>query len=433
MMFNAERAERWIWYVFLGVIAWQTRVVLWHADTVFQEWRSMSLYGTDILMFVLLVFAGARGFFSELVISWRTQWRFALLIAAACISLVDAPALSIGVYQLTRLLQGILFFLYLRRYAWNRFSHDWSALAFVIGAMSQSVLGIAQFLTQHDIGLRIVGETLLRVDMHGVAVFYASSGEKILRAYGSLPHPNVLAMYLVTSLWMCMWLWMRHDSHRHPMRWVWPLAYSILLCGLFVTFSRTSVAVWMLATTSLFVVVIRQDGGKAISRILITTLISTVVFLAFAWPLVLARTTVHSSDEALQMRKYYAVESLSLHEPLKAGVHWIGVGIGNFTTWLASSNPTLSPYLVAPVHNIYLLTYAEMGVLGVIALGIILFDVARVHTVVSSQGVIVRRGLLILVGAVMLTGTMDHFFFTIQQGRFLWWGVLALAAGASER
>ena len=105
---------------------------------------------------------------------------------------------------------------------------DRTAVAFIVGALLQAALGIAQFAVQHDVGLRWLGEPVLRTDMRGVAVFYDIHHAKILRAYGTFPHPNVLAAYLMTALWVTAWMWARHMGTVLRRVWVWPAATALL-------------------------------------------------------------------------------------------------------------------------------------------------------------------------------------------------------------
>lgn len=204
--------ERGVWYLFVGTVAWQTRLILWQADARFVEWHAVSLYASDVLMLGLFILAmvRARGWFVRRMD--MTDWLLGFFLAAAVLSLAHADQLTVGIYQLLRLAQGVMLYLYLRHWAWKHFNADHTAVAFVAGALLQATLGITQYVFQHDAGLRWLGETLLRTDMRGVAVFYNMHGIKVLRAYGTLPHPNVLAAYLMTALWATGWLWVRHGD-----------------------------------------------------------------------------------------------------------------------------------------------------------------------------------------------------------------------------
>ncbi|HTP57229.1 MAG TPA: O-antigen ligase family protein, partial [Candidatus Paceibacterota bacterium] len=159
----------------------------------------------------------------------------------------------------------------------------------------------------------------------------------------------------------------------------------------------------------------------------IVVLLASVVFLVAFWPSVWARAAIHSSDEAVQLRLDYARDALSTGRGWN--LNWTGVGIGGFVPWLMRHDPALPPYLYQPAHSLPLLAYAETGILGAAALvaflAFIAFRAWRAH---AAQPLL-RVGVLALFGALVFISLTDHFFWTLQQGRILWWLVLALAAG----
>ncbi len=416
--------ERLVWYLFVATAAWQTRLILWHAGPPaggFIEWHSMSLYLSDVLMLVLFGLATTsvlRGK-SSLAIS-----ALALFLIFAAVSLFNADSIAIGVYQLLRLAQFIAFFFYLRNRALKIFDISATAAAFVLGALVQAGLGIAQYSLQHDVGLRWLGETLLNTNMQGVAVFFDSGAHKILRAYGTLPHPNVLAVYLMLALWVVAWLWTKHAKNRISAV-VWSIAFIVLLVAFYLTFSRTMIATWVFA--SVVMVFILRNRLK---HIIATTLIVSALFVVALWPQVQARLMLSSSDEAVQLRLDYTRDSLGSGSGKFLHINWFGVGIGNFTTWLARTQPNLPTYYLQPAHNMYLLIYSELGVFGLLSLfAFLLFTFLTCWRVYASNPAL-RVVMIAMLGSFCFIALFDHFFWTLQQGRILWWTVAALAAGA---
>ncbi len=69
------------------------------------------------------------------------------------------------------------------------------ALLFISTMMLQAILGIAQVA----IGNSALGESMISAQTAGVAKIMIA-GEPLLRAYGTFPHSNVLAGYLVVAL-----------------------------------------------------------------------------------------------------------------------------------------------------------------------------------------------------------------------------------------
>lgn len=426
--------ERWIGYVFLATIAWQTRIILWHDGLWFSEWTSVAIWFSDGLMLALLVAAVIQGWRPR--IREQSDWLLLAFFGTATLSLTQAILPVIGWYQLARLAWFILFFLYLRQWAFPRLNPVNSALAFVGGALGQAALAIAQFTVQHDVGLRWMGETLLRTDMQGVAVFFDTAGEKILRAYGTLPHPNVLAAYLMVAFWLLLWLWVRHAIQNVYQKSMLIGVSSFLIFGILVTFSRTVILVWLISVVlfagAIFLPTIsrRWPNITAVrSRLRLsmgTIAIAVLVFGGLFWPQVHARLTVHTTDEAVQLRIAFTRNALATGQNWLLRVNWLGVGIGNFTPWLSAYNRTLPAYLIQPAHNIYLLLYSETGVLGLgLWLAWLILLLCRGWRAHANQPVM-RAGLTALVLSLLLIAVNDHFPWTLQQGRLLFWATLAL-------
>lgn len=409
-------------------MAWQTRTILWHEGLRFSEWTAIAIWVSDIFMLALFVFAMVGGWRPRIK---RDDWLLVAFFGIGALSLTQAVLPVVGWYQLIRLAWFILFVWYVRQYAWHRFDTFHSALAFVAGAVGQAALGLAQFFARHDVGIRIAGETLLRTDMQGVAVFFDATGEKILRAYGTLPHPNVLAAYLMAAFWVLLWMMVKHRAH-----WLSAGALALVVGGMLATFSRTVIVVWALVVGVFLVVVfwprisrtwpnIREVRRRLLVPLMITGA-TGLIFCGIFWPQVHARLTVHTDEEAVQLRIAFARNALATGQGWLARVNWLGVGIGNFVPWLAVHDRTLPSVLIQPAHNVYLLVYSETGVISV---GIFIFWLS----VLARRGwrrwraqPVLHAGIFALVASLAAIALNDHFLWTLQQGRLLWWGILAI-------
>jgi hypothetical protein len=217
----------------------------------------------------------------------------------------------------------------------------------------------------------------------------------------------------------------------------------VLLCGFYFTFSRTIIAAWFGATT--FVVAalyVRRISGawrniiivrRRVREMLAVVAVVSVSFVALFWPQVEARVLLSTSDESVRLRVQYNNDALSTGAEHLGRVNWFGVGIGNFTTWLGRTNPMMPRALVQPTHNVFLLVYSEIGFMGLLVWFAFLVFVVRSawHAYVTQP--IIRIGVLAMLAALFLVALLDHFFWTLQQGRILWWAMLALAAGPGGR
>jgi hypothetical protein len=138
--------------------------------------------------------------------------------------------------------------------------------------------------------------------------------------------------------------------------------------------------------------------------------------------------TIAPSEESIRLRIVYNERAL---ESGGWGLHinWTGVGIGNFTSWLSRWDPTMPWYMYQPAHNVPLLLYTELGAIGVLACAVFLWQLARASWRAHAHQPVVRLGLWTIVLSLACIALMDHFPWTLQQGRLLTTVVLAVWAG----
>ncbi|HAT74254.1 MAG: hypothetical protein US30_C0012G0051 [Candidatus Moranbacteria bacterium GW2011_GWF2_36_839] len=72
-------------------------------------------------------------------------------------------------------------------------------LIIILSGLIQAIIGIIQFFLQKSIGLLWLRESLISPDILGVAKIVLN-GETYIRAYGLMPHPNVLGGFLLFSI-----------------------------------------------------------------------------------------------------------------------------------------------------------------------------------------------------------------------------------------
>jgi hypothetical protein len=216
------------------------------------------------------------------------------------------------------------------------------------------------------------------------------------------------------------------------------IAHAVLLWTLLLTFSRTIIFFWALGFVLRGIIMFSRKNIKEIfwaklenrRRILIIFLSTIALCLIFSlvyWPEVLSRIKISSQDEAVQMRIYFAEESL------KTGINILGNGLGNYIPWVIRQNPNLPTYYYQPVHNIFLLIYNETGLLGLITLCLFLVSLLGAYIKKFDIHKMYNYSFLILVSSVLAIGFFDHFLWTIQQGRIILWMTLGfLAAQVKE-
>lgn len=93
---------------------------------------------------------------------------------------------------------------------------------------------------------------------------------------------------------------------------------------------------------------------------------------------------------------------------------WFGVGLNNFIPNLVKvSNTFVNSWELQPVHNIFLLVFSEVGIIGLYVLCLMLY------------GILTAYNLPLM--AILITGLSDHYWLTLQQNMLLFVFVFALS------
>lgn len=421
-------AARWGTLLTLVCLPVQTRwlVAAGSLNGQFWEYGTLSLYATSCLMVVVaLVVALDRRLNGASRLSRLDSARLAYqplvttlaaLVIWSGLSLFWAGSVASAATALALLLPGVLL-------AWIIVS--WSGavtpllVSFLVGVSVQSLLGYQQLITQAAWGWKWLGMAPHLPEVLGTFVVETPVG-RWLRAYGGLPHPNILAAYAASALVVVVG--MVGQTHHRRTRLACTLL-GLLAAGVLVgTFSRAG---WLAAGAGGLVTLglSWRSAGQPQRRAIIVLIVSTLVWVVvlsgvFREPLLTRwqggeRLEVQSTTERVE--QLAEARSLIAHHPL------VGVGVGNYTWAVYTTETHRDAWQYQPVHNFLTLVMAELGLVG--ALLILLTATLALW---SAR----HRPWLVGVWVVLLTvGLFDHFLWSLAPGVLLWW----LALGFSLR
>jgi O-antigen ligase len=420
--------EKWLFYIFLFCIPFQTRIILHQWTHPFNEWTSAFLYLSDILLigvFVLwaLRIKDIRSSISEL---WKLTW-FKLLViffAISAISIFYSSIPNLSFYRLAKLLEFILLLLYFRANINKLLYLNTVVSVIVASGIFQAVIAMIQYSRQGSIGLKFFGESHIGTNIYNVAVFFGTNGVKYLRAYGTTPHPNVLAAFFVLTLFAFYYWYLIPIKKQINRLWVL-VGYGLMLVGLFLTFSRTMIGIWGLAVIAGYV--IAKDYRKRLLSIIISTVVIGLLFAILFWPQVQSRIHISGDEEAVTQRVFYneIAGKVTTSSPI------FGVGIGQSVVDLMHRFRYHPQYFYQPTHNIYLLISSETGFPGLIAFLFFLFFLYW-QLFKNKHFLQITISILIFSFSFLLIGLFDHFLWTLQQGSLVFWLSLAILTIKSE-
>ncbi|MBI2670009.1 MAG: O-antigen ligase family protein [Candidatus Yanofskybacteria bacterium] len=454
-----KKLESAVFYLLIFAVPVQARVILYEWTRPFNQWTNTYLYGTDILLVTLFVFwiirimAGSwkiSNFKFQIsneflkpkfqILKFSTFWLVIFFVISA-ISIFNSRIVGLSFYQLLKLAEFIGFYFYLKSNFGKVFQFRTVLVIIIASGLFQAVIGIVQYLKQGSISLRLLGESPLSVNTTGVAIFFAG-GEKYLRAYGTTPHPNILAAWLFTTIFALCFYFLHRDTKKNPPEvqrtkdGLLLFVYIILLFALFSTFSRVVVGLWVLGTLAGFLAVFfkkefRRDLilKQKIFKIFVVSVIAATVFSLIYWPQVNSRIHISGQDPAFSERVFYnkIAESVAVSHPL------LGIGIGQFVPDFMFKYKHLPATAYQPVHNIYLLIASETGFIGFSVFLLFLFF-SFWHFIRCADFKKLFSFLFFIFSFLfLLVGIFDHFLWTSQQGSLIFWMALALISINSHK
>ncbi len=374
------------------------------------------LYFSDIFFLIGLLCIGLSLFFDASrarSLRWGNApilFFWLALLTLGELSLVFSVDRVLSFLLVLRLIQGFLLYLLVIH---EVLPLRTMFLILAFGLAGESVLGIAQYLNGGSVGLSFLGEAPLSTAISGVSTL-TMSGQKILRAYGTFPHPNIFAAYLLVGFFAVKNLYMR-EPYRYGV-------IVVLLCLAFlVTFSRTAFFAGLVAYGIYYGMTKRRLGFKAMATL-------GLVLLLFL-------TSLNIGGFLLERMKFQDTQALQFRaENVTDGIrllmsHPFGVGLGESSTALQSVvSEKLSPWEYQPAHNLFLVVSNELGLLG---LALYLFLFGYILTQLYRR----RRNspqVFVLWVSVSILSLSDHYFFSLYHGWILFAVLVAIASYTLE-
>lgn len=429
-----------MFYFWVFLLPWQTRY-FWPGtlNNGYWEYGTYSLFVTDLLFLAWAI--------PTLVAAWRqraskseikkdileNKWIFvaaAFLILGSLVSWPGALDKNLHLYYFGRMLAGFSLVVLLPLL---KPSGEKLLAALTDSAVIQSIFALTQFFLQLSLPSKWLGLALHNPGDPGTSVVEVGI-ERWLRAYGSFPHPNILGGFLAVSLLaLLVWYWHLYAAEKVSVKEVVYvfLSYMIVFAGLVVSFSRGAWLGFGVGALLILLSVLRSKGEnkkyglQSFLKLMGASVLIGLFFFITLTPLFTGRVVGDSRLEkkSLDERLVYQNQAVQL---LKK--NWLtGVGLGNFTAAVHDKLvPVLPAYLYQPVHNIYLLTWTEIGVSALVFWLCLMVWLILIIWKQPSISVINSVWPAALV-CLMITGIFDHYLLSLPIGIWLFWLTLASA------
>lgn len=404
---------------------------------VYEEFTNIYLFAVDVAMLTTLLFWATSISISrrKLNLGPRHIWiPLAGLTLSGWISALSSFDPLLSVYHSIRLIALFWFYIYIVN---EIKSVKWVIIPVGLQILIQSVVALAQFMTQRSVNLSLLGEKNLNPAWPGISIV-ASNGDRLLRAYGLTDHPNILGGCLAFGLLIILAAYL-HIQKPSAILLVLILGFPALL----ITFSRSA---WLAFLGGLIIIImigLLVRGRESMKQFPVLVLIS-VIFLS---PFLLeyarffgARINVDSTFNSPSVEQQSLGERLLLFNstlPILTEHPFFGVGIGAATTALRAYHPDF-PVAYQPAHIAVFDAAVETGILGLffylaLFFSPISFFFRRKELLLSNPLTSTAITLLI---SISIVGCFDYYTWLLVPGR-LWqwlaWGLWAASLQHAEK
>lgn len=407
-----ERITNYLLWLWVFLIPWQTRWII--VDPVLEgsawEYGRLSLYGGDILFAILIVITFIQ-WLKDKRVSKIYFWPFVLLITLVAwtwFSIIWSSDHLVGFYYALRLAQVLML---LGIVIVVKPKAKLVITSLVGAAALQGGIAIAQFSVQWMPAFKWLGLASQTASELGPGVVETVGG-RWLRAYGSLPHPNILGGFLCAGLLGAVYL--LSVTSKRGRWWLW-LGLAVIAQGLVLSFSRSG---WLgLAFGAMLLLILALKNKEVFKKIIFLVVLITTIFainfaifqdLFFTRLATTGRLEVQSITER-ETQLGLATQAIELHH--------LGLGVGNYTHWLQKIYPKEPGYIYQPVHNQYLLIWAELGLFGIVIFIIFLGFIfkAKIRTDYRDY----QAYFLAVLVSFLAIAAFDHYFWTSYSGILL--------------
>lgn len=327
-----------------------------------------------------------------------------VLFASLALSLILSPFPDTSFQILLLIKLSSLLLLYLLIV--NKILKVQDLIKIILIVMSfEALLGTYQFIFQSDLGLHFLGEPFLSSETPQLARMVVNE-QTFIRAYGTFPHPNVFAGFLVTSFFLTFLYKPKKEYFRH-------ILFLILFLGLLVSFSRAAFLglVLGLLLLSIWKFQFLKKKMPKLNYKKQTLLLALIIVLVPIFLFWISRFSSFFDDGSLKER----IDGIVIAIQMFIEHPW-GVGINHFTLFMDEvSSKELLPWGYQPVHNVFILMLAEAGVIGLLSL-IALIGASFYKLLWKTKEHRVFAAILI---ALLIISLFDHYLFSLDQGRFL--------------
>jgi O-antigen ligase len=401
-------------------LPWQTAMIFTSAMILDEpsSYGTFSIYVGEVMIAFAFLLRGKLQINPDIQPIIRATYFF---LAAAFFSLSVSQVEWVGWFHLIHVVCAAMLFSLLIDER-TRIPHVLTV--FLTGLLVPILLGWFQVLSGTSPDSSLLGIAAKDASTLGVAVV-ESGDNRLMRAYGTFPHPNIFGGYVAFGIVALAWL-ARFVANKRRLTGAL-LAGAVLGATLIGTFSRSAWLGLIIAFLTLigFMLWQRRMPPRRAIPVMVLGLASVLATLVVFHAQVFSRFDTNQRLEIISIEErtsqYQTFADVFLGSPM------LGVGPAAYTFILERLDPGHPVWSYQPIHNVFLLILAELGLVGVVAFGYFVF---QINPLANADVRRVGAWFAIATGILLFTiALFDHYLWTLWPGLAL----VAMALGSLVR
>lgn len=363
--------ENWITVLlvaFVMLLPWQTRLIYDFVELqgAVSEYGILSIYGSEVVLILGLIL-GYSVFGPPQLRKENTRPALIALglLGFVLLATIFSFSSAISLASFLHLGAAMLFFTAILD---ERTNVRRVIFAFPLSLIIPAILGLWQVIEGGSPSSSLFGLAAREAERLGDSVVVLANGTRVLRSYGSFPHPNMFGGYLAVGVVAVLWfLTQLHSSPNYDRKRLAIFGLFVLLFGTLMLTGSRSAMLGLALGLSLALLVLRAKNVKR-ARIAVIPIATVVIGAALLG-------TIFAPNVLAELRGGGELEVRSLTERAEqyreypnvmSSKDWfIGNGLGTYVFAHAEVYPTRSVWEYQPIHNALLLIIAEIGLIGV--------------------------------------------------------------------
>ncbi len=367
---NLRRIIEYSFYLFVFLFPLQTKLIIRSGDSNYNEialFANYLLLAVILLLFLIYKIKNKKE--EGISVGMDKYW---IILAAVeffiFLSIFVSISTDLSIFRYILFLLSIAMMFVMLNF---KFNFKKIILFFLAGLLLQAILGIGQVFIQETFSCKCLGIAYHDVVEPGTSVI-ETANERFLRAYGASDHPNIFGALMFFAVFLSIMIIVK-NNYQGTLQVLTHLSLFVFFIALWVSFSRSALLATGISLLFLLLAFYLENKKlfmKYLSIFIMLVLLSGILTILFK-PMMMVRMESNSRLEKISINERQ--EQITTASMIIKKYPWLGVGLGAYHDKLLVIDSNLASYEAQPVHNTFILMWAEIGLWGLMFFVYLLF------------------------------------------------------------